>query len=161
ASWITNPASKPLIKRIDGPAGASAIAATHAVLGSYYLYCEGDAPLLFTENSTNHAALHLDYPDIGPYLKDGINNYVVHGRQGTVNPERQGTKAAAHYQRKVAPGGSVTVRLRLTTQAPAELSASPFSRTFDDTFDARLREADEFYKSVTPPSVSPDAANVM
>src|SRR5215831_18278024 len=161
ASWITNPSPKPLIKQIDGPAGASAIAATHNVLGSYYLYCEGDAPLLFTENSTNHAALHLDYPDIGPYLKDGINNYVVHGRQEAVNPERDGTKAAAHYRLKVAPGVSATVRLRLTNQAPAVLSAVPFGQTFDDTFAARLREADEFYQTVTPPSASPDAANVM
>jgi len=161
ASWITNPAPKPLIKQINGPKGTSGIAATHDVLGSYHLYCEGDAPLLFTENSTNHAKLHLDYPDVGPYLKDGINDYVVEGRQAAVNPEQQGTKAAAHYQRKVAPGGSVTVRLRLTSQAPAEMGASPFGRTFDDIFAARLREADEFYQSVTPPSVSPDAANVM
>jgi hypothetical protein len=55
ASWIANPAEKPMLKHFDGPAGASTIAATHSVLGGYYLYCEGDAPLLFTENSTNHA----------------------------------------------------------------------------------------------------------
>src|SRR5262252_7974338 len=71
ASWITNSSPKPLLKQVDGPAGASAIAATHVVRGDYYLYCEGEAPLLFTENSTNHAKLHLDYPDIGPYVKDG------------------------------------------------------------------------------------------
>ena len=37
----------------------------------------------------------------------------------------------------------------------------PFGKPFDDVFADRLREADEFYKSVTPPSVSEDAANVM
>jgi hypothetical protein len=53
------------------------------VQGAYHLYCEGDAPRLFTENSTNHAKLHLDYPDAGPHLKDGINDYVVQGgREG-------------------------------------------------------------------------------
>ncbi len=34
-------------------------------------------------------------------------------------------------------------------------------KQFDEVFADRLREADEFYKSVTPPSVSEDAANVM
>ena len=35
------------------------------------------------------------------------------------------------------------------------------AKQFDEVFADRLREADEFYQSVTPPSVSEDAANVM
>jgi hypothetical protein len=96
---------------------------------------------------------------VGPYLKDGINDYVVEGRREAVNPERQGTKAAAHYRLTVDPGASATVRLRLTAQAAA--GAVPFGKDFDETLAARLREADAFYKSLTPPSVSPDAASVM
>jgi len=167
ATWIASPGEKPMLEQIEGPAGTSTIAATHAVLGAYHLYCEGDAPLLFTENSTNHAKLHLDYPDAGPYLKDGINDYVVEGRREAVNPARQGTKAAAHYRLTVGAGRSATVRLRLTAQAPAgsrtstKGSAVPFGKDFDETLAARQREADEFYKSVTPPSVSPDAAILM
>src|SRR5208282_4368041 len=114
------PAEQPLLKQIQAAEGTSAIAATHPVLGVHYLYCEGAPPLLFTENSTNHAHLRLDYPDVGPYLKDGINNYIVQGRHDTVNPERCGTKAAAHYPLTVGPGQSVAVRLRLTTQAAPE-----------------------------------------
>jgi hypothetical protein len=167
AAWIARPSEKPLLKQIAGPTGTSAIAATHALLGTYYLYCEGNAPLLFTENETNNARLFPQDPNASPYVKDGINDYVVQGRQEAVNPERCGTKAAAHYRLKVAPGQSATVRLRLTTQAPAQPrpqangSAFPFDHTFDATLAARLREADDFYKSVTPPSVSLDAANVM
>jgi hypothetical protein len=84
-----------------------------------------------------------------------------------VNPARCGTKAAAHYRLKVAPGRSATLRLRLTAQAPAAAraqtkgSAFPFGPDFDEKFTARLREADAFYQSVTPPSVSLDAATVM
>ena len=84
-----------------------------------------------------------------------------------MNPDKQGTKVAAHYRVKVAPGQSATVRLRLTSAAPAgesrksKAAASPFGPEFDKTLAARLQEADEFYRSVTPPSVSPDAANVM
>jgi hypothetical protein len=167
ATWIARPAEKPMLRQIDGPAGTSTIGAAHAALGAYHLYCDGTVPLLFTENSTNHAKLHLDYPDVGAYLKDGINDYVVQGRHGAVNPERQGTKAAAHYRLAIGPGRSATVRLRLTSQLPAgsptqaKGSAAPFGKNFDETLAARLREADAFYKSVTPPSVSADAANVM
>jgi hypothetical protein len=166
ASWFAKPSPKPLLRQIDGPAGAKAVAATHAALGTYHLYCAGDVPLLFTENSTNHAQLHLDYPDIGPYLKDGINNYVIHGREGAVNPEREGTKAAAHYRITVDPGLAVSVRLRLTAEAAAgplnqQGDLLPFGQSFDNTFAARIREADDFYKSVTPRSISSDAASVM
>jgi hypothetical protein len=167
APWIARRGERPLLKQIDGPAGARTIAATHPILGAYDLYCEGDAPLLFTENSTNHAKLHLDYPDEGPYLKDAINNYVVHAQHRAVNPERQGTKAAAHYRLKVVRGQAATVRLRLAARPsaeprkPASGSTIPFGQDFDEIVAARVREADDFYKSVTPPSVSPDAANVM
>ena len=84
-----------------------------------------------------------------------------------MNPAHQGTKASAHYRQMVDPGQSMTARLRLTGQATSEEgkvkkgAASPFGPAFAETLAARLREADEFYRSVTPPSVSPDAANVM
>jgi hypothetical protein len=39
--------------------------------------------------------------------------------------------------------------------------ANPFGKGYDETIMARLREADEFYRDLTPPSVSPDAAKVM
>ena len=47
ATWIARPAEQPLMKQVDGPAGARSVAASHTVLGEYVLHCEGDAPLLF------------------------------------------------------------------------------------------------------------------
>ena len=162
ASWVARPSEKPLLREVEGPAGTKTVESVHTVLGTTYFYCEGQAPLLFTENETNHARLGLDYPDAGPYLKDGINDYVVQGRQDKVNPDRTGTKVSAHYRFNVGPGQSVQMRLRLTDQSPAGQDlAPPFGPDFDQTLAARLHEADEFYRSVTPPSVSPDAANVM
>jgi hypothetical protein len=164
APWIAKPSPKPLLKQIDGPAGTTTISATHAVLGTYHLYCAGDVPLLFTENSTNHAKLHLAYPDVSAYLKDGINDYVVHGRKEAVNPEHQGTKVAAFYRMRVDPGQAATARLRLTVQAADTTKkprALPFGDSFDKTLADRVHEADDFYESVTPRSASPDAANVM
>ncbi|HTZ40686.1 MAG TPA: hypothetical protein VMB77_11025, partial [Syntrophales bacterium] len=170
ASWIaeSNRATgKPDIRQIEAAAGTSAVAAAHPLLGEFILSCEREVPLLFTENETNNVRLFPDYPNPSPYVKDGINNCVVEGNQTAVNPEKQGTKVAAHYRVKVAPGQSATVRLRLTSAAPAgesrkiKTAASPFGTEYDKIMAARLQEADEFYRSVTPPSVSPDAANVM
>ncbi len=160
ALWIApsnRAAEKPHLKQIQAAAGASAIEAQHATLGTYYLYCDGEAPLLFCDNTTNYDRLFPGIPNASPYSKDGINDAVVQGRQTAVNPAHQGTKASAHYRQMVGPGQSMTVRLRLTSQA----STVPFGPAFAKTFAARLKEADEFYRSVTPPSVSPDEANVM
>ncbi|HYB50439.1 MAG TPA: glucosidase [Burkholderiaceae bacterium] len=162
ATWIARPAEQPLMKQVDGPAGARSVAASHTVLGEYVLHCEGDAPLLFTENSTNHARLGLDYPDVGPYLKDGINNYIVHGQIDAANPEKVGTKASAHYRLAVDGGKFKVIKLRLMKAAPAGGRSRPlFGGGFDEIFANRLREADEFYRAVTPASVSADAASVM
>ena len=160
AEWISRPSPKPLLKQIKESMNISTVEATHSELGVHYLYCEGNAPLLFTENSTNHAKLGLDYPDVGPYLKDGINNYVVYGKQDAVNPEMTGTKVSAHYKVDIGAGKASVIRLRFTNTS-LQPKDKPFEKNFDEIFATRLREADEFYESVTPPSVSKDAANVM
>ena len=170
SSWIaesSRAAKKPTLKQTDTAAGTSAVAATHPLLGDFTLWCEGEVPLLFTENETNNERLFPGQPNASPYVKDGINNCVVQGQPGAVNPSKQGTKAAAHYRLNVGPRQSVTVRLRLTAQAEAAKSgdskavASAFGAEFDQILTVRLQEADDFYRSVTPPSVSPDAARVM
>jgi hypothetical protein len=157
SSWIAKPAEKPLIERIEGPAGTSTVSASHPVMGKYSLYCEGDVPLLFTDNETNNERLFPEYPNASPYVKDGINNCVVEGDQAAVNPERRGTKVAAYYRLSVGSGQSATVRLRLAAQP----TAFPFGPEFDAVLGTRQREANEFYAALTPPSASPDAAGVM
>jgi hypothetical protein len=160
AFWIApsnRAAEKPSLKQIKAAAGMRTIEAQHATLGTYYLYCDGEVPLLFCENSTNNDRLFPGQPNAYSYAKDGINDAVVQGRQTAVNPAHEGTKASAHYRQMVGPGQSMTVRLRLTNQS----LAAPFGPWIDEALAARLKEADEFYRSVTPPSVSPDAAHVM
>ncbi|HEX7795412.1 MAG TPA: hypothetical protein VF456_13715, partial [Vicinamibacterales bacterium] len=101
-----------------------------------------------------------------PYTKDGINDYIVNGRTDCVNPEKVGTKAAAHYPMTIEGGGTQVVRLRLCATAPWAAGSStadyqPFGPDFDTTVAERKREADEFYESVIPASLSADSANVM
>jgi hypothetical protein len=135
--------------------GPNTIAARHPDLGQRFLFCDGATTLLFTENETNTERL-FGVANRGPYVKDGIDNYIVHGRPETVNPERTGTKAAAHYPLVVGAGQSQTLRLRLG-DAP---STAPFD-AFDATMQARHEEADAFYATIIPASLGKDEANVM
>jgi hypothetical protein len=158
SSWIAKPAEKPSLKLLKKIPGMCVIAADHPKIGQYYWYGEGDAAPLFTENETNNARLFPDQPNVSPYVKDGINHFVVQGQNAAVNPAQCGTKASIHYRYHVNPGKPVTVRLRLTREV---LVGEPFGEAFDRVMISRLHEADEFYQSVIPPTLSQDAANVM
>ena len=81
-------------------------------LVDYYLYCDGQPTLLFTENETNCERI-FGTPNASPYVKDSINNYLIHNRTDAVNPDKTGTKASAHYHVSVKPGKSQTICLRL------------------------------------------------
>ncbi|MEA3098102.1 MGH1-like glycoside hydrolase domain-containing protein [Caballeronia mineralivorans] len=151
--WPEQP--KPSLREATGKDGIATIAASHAELGDYLLQCDGNPHLLFTENETNNERI-FGTPNTSSYVKDGIDNYIVAGRQETVNPHRNGTKAAARYQLNVPAGMTSVIRLRLGNSAPED----PFG-DFDQTVEQRRREADEFYRAITPAGVGEDAANVM
>src|SRR5262245_32039678 len=164
ASWVASPGEKPVIRRVAAPPGAAVMSATHSTLGVYHLCCDRDVPLLFTENETNNARLFPHFPNASPWVKDGINSFLVDGQQGAVNPEQTGTKASVHYRLKVGPRQSVTLRLRLRSQpaAPgARGDAVSVGADFDEVLATRIAEADAFYTSITPPSASEDEARVM
>jgi len=162
SQWIAESnraAEKPALKQIEAPSGTSAVAVEHSLLGKFVLSCEGDVPLLFTENETNHERLFGEKNE-DPYVKDGINDCVVQGKQEAVDPGKKGTKVAAHYKLNLAAGQSKVIRLRLSKNS-AERNSRPFGQAFDEIFAQRLRECDVFYKSVTPPSVGEEEAKVM
>ncbi|MEU5000507.1 glucosidase [Streptomyces sp. NPDC021622] len=154
-SW-SDGTNKPEMTAVTGGKGTSVIRTTHGELGSHELHFEGDVPLLFTENETNHERL-FGSANASPYVKDGIGRCVVDGESGAVNPERTGTKAAAHYTLTVPAGGSSSVRLRL---APAGTDIS-LTRGFDTVLRDRRKEADAFYAALTPPSLGEDEARVL
>jgi hypothetical protein len=125
--------------------------ATHETLGKLFLEVgvapDGSVPLfLFTENESNGRRLWGVGPD-GAFVKDAFHEYVVQGRSDAVNARGIGTKAAAHYILTVAAGESRSVSLRLFSEA--EAPGQPLGPGFDQIFDLRRREADEFYTSIT------------
>src|SRR6185295_13904029 len=131
-----------------GSGKAAVVQAKEEILGERYLYCDGSASLLFTENETNAKKL-FGGENRTPFVKDGINNFVVRGQTSAVNPKKTGTKVAAHYRLTVPPGKCETIRLRLTPVAPGALDQAyrtgdgAFGKHFDDVMQARRKEADE------------------
>ena len=124
-SWHSG-LDRPTLHQVAGAPETGVIKAIDPRLGERWLCCEGDVPLLFTENETNTQRI-FGVPNRSPYVKDSINTYIVHGQEGAVNPENKGTKVAAHYRLTVNPGACQVVRLRLSDVAPAAL-ARPTAR---------------------------------
>lgn len=125
--------------------GIRAVEAEHGFLGRYYLSAEGHPEVLFCDNETNAAEL-WGQENRTPFSKDGIGNRVVNGDESAVNPDQTGTKSAFWFGfDDIAPGATVEVKLRLSTNAPDEQT---FGRGFDAVVADRRTEADEFYGSI-------------
>jgi hypothetical protein len=153
---------RPLLRLLEAN-GSAVICASHAELGERFLYLEESSELLFTENETNNRRLFFGAPNATPFVKDGINDYVVDSRQDAVNPAKVGTKASARYILNIEGAGSRTIRLRLSDKAPSagKTSDGQFGNEFDELMATRRIEADEFYSSIIPASLSSDQANVI
>ena len=148
---------KPGMRLEDGE-----IVARHPTVGAYHLAAAagpgGAASLpLFCENETNRPRV-VGERATTPYPKDGINDHVLEGAD-TVSPEHVGTKAAWWYVLEVPAGERVELRLRLGSSAHGA-SSGWAGRPFEATFEAREREADEFYAGLTPASATPEEARV-
>jgi hypothetical protein len=148
---------KPKLRR-DSSAEVAAIRLDHFYYGARWLYCEGAPRLLFTENETNNRRL-FDAENPSPYVKDGINDFLINGVKSAVNPADQGTKASAHYDFVVPPRASIQARLRLSPTAPS--AGASLNGEFDEQIARRRSEADEFYSSIIPENVTADKKNVM
>ena len=102
----------PSLRRIDG---ASAVAASHPELGERVLRTPtgagaGSSPRTRPTPSASGAA-----EPRRPYVKDGINDYVVHGRREAVNPANDGHEGRRALSRsRSTPARRTCIRLRLS-----------------------------------------------
>ena len=154
-SWYLDK-EKPSLKELRTDININVIEASHPTLGKRWLYCEGAKELLFTENETNAERL-FGVPNSSHFVKDGINDYIVHNQIDSVNPNRIGTKASAHYSLKVGANETKTVRLRLSD---SDDLIEPFGDDFESIFQKNKDEADEFYEFIIPPSLTEDKQNI-
>jgi len=188
--------NKPVLKRDPGAKNAAVISAVHpdlsrpaqaagggstesalpGGLGNMRLIAELCEEILFTENETNVERI-FGVKNFSPFVKDGINDYVIHNRKDAVNPRQEGTKAALRYRRTVQPGETWTLKLRLANQskgnegldrlAPAagggltgSALAGGLGQAFEDLFNLRQQEADEFYEKIAPPALKAEQKNI-
>jgi hypothetical protein len=135
-SWSEN-VERPNLYAVD----PQTISVQTKTIGDYRLYCEGTPELLFCDNDTNVERLY-DQPRHGHY-KDAFDDYVVHGREDALDPDREGTKAGLLYRLQIPAGGSFELRLRLVSQAVQ----APFA-AFSEILARRRAEADAFYAAL-------------
>ena len=152
-AWTEDAAARPML------AGADNVRAIHPELGEYRLYCQGTPNMLFTENETNNAKL-FGTANSYPYVKDGINEYIINANENAVNPDKVGTKVAADYAVGVKPGATEIIHLRLTQKLFGP-DASAFGEDFDALFETRRAEADAFYQELIPDSLGEDEGRVI
>jgi len=149
-TWSFEPgAPRPVLRAAPGPPGLSVIEVSHDRLGPRWWCCLGEHPLRFTENDTN-AELLFGGVNESAYVKDGIDRFVVRGEQDAVNPAATGTKAAADIALEVPPGGSATVRVRLTDRpvTPRSPGHRASEEVFDTIVERRRAQADDFYRDL-------------
>lgn len=158
-SWAGASEPKPMLHEVPDSADRCTVKAVDPEGGEWTLHCEDAPALLFTENETNFERL-FNSPNSSPYVKDGIDACVVHGRTEAVNPQKTGTKAAAHYAFTLGPSESRVIRLRLDGGAGDE-STDVFGSGFAEMVRTRRGEADAFYAALIPSSLDADAANVI
>ncbi len=115
------------------------VLARHRSLGDYTFAAEAARSFLFCDNDTNGRRL-WGVSATGGYWKDAFHEYIVDRNDRAVNPERTGTKVAAHHIVSVPAGGEKYLRMRLGRH----LGESCFE-DFDTVLRARRAEADEFY----------------
>jgi hypothetical protein len=126
----------------------------HETLGSYFLHLETKAEILFCDNETNNRRLY-DVPNTSPYVKDGINDYLVKGDIDAVNHYATGTKAAVDYILNLGSGQTKVFRLQLETTG----NPLPFE-DFEEVFSYRQQEADAFYAALQAEMTSEEEKRV-
>ncbi|EKQ66931.1 Mannosyl oligosaccharide glucosidase [Leptolyngbyaceae cyanobacterium JSC-12] len=157
---------KPTLQTVSSENDSHIIQALHPTLGEYWLYAQGQAELLFTENETNTERIS-GVPNASGYFKDGINNYIVNSQLDAINPAQTGTKAAVHYVLAIAPGETQVIHLRLCDISPDAFGLNHSLNNlkslfinFDAILQKRFQEANEFYHHLTPYLLSDDQRNV-
>jgi hypothetical protein len=174
---------RPMVRAATSVPGSVCAELQHWQYGKRWLLCAGKPEQLFTENETNQQRLFGGKNR--SYVKDAFHAYVTQGDKAAVNPKQMGTKMAALYPVELAPGESVTLKLRLTDMEPLSAmsensgmvgaigspahaeraegvpASDDFAEGFEAVFAMRQNEADEFFASRIPKELSGDAKLIM
>lgn len=108
---------------------------------------------VFCENETNSQKI-FGIPSENKFFKDGINDYITRGLD-TINPKKEGTKAAFCIDTEIEAGESKTFDFRLS---PHEMDNAFYD--FDEVLRLRKEESDLFYDEIQCEITDEDEKNV-
>jgi len=151
--WANNPIEpKPSITYLN----KTSVKVDHHRLGDYYYYFQNPDYTLFTDNETNLNKTTGANHD-NPFVKDAFHDAVIHGtNRKKLHNRNFGTKFSPMYQLKIKGGETKTIYCRLTNQ----LEERPFDLGFENIFNIRKQEANDFYKKILPDNISDDLKNI-
>ena len=137
--------TRPMIYLKDGGEEYGHAKADHYWEGDYHFYFEKPVRTLLTENETNTEKLY-GQPNKTPFVKDAFHTAVKENRFDWLEEKKEGTKLAPMYEYNIEGNSSVVIKLRLSKHY---IDKAPFDISFDEAFESRIKEADEFYAAVT------------
>ncbi len=144
--------AKPIIVSFN----SQAVKATQKFLGDYFLYFMENTATLFTENETNFERLY-NKGNKTEFVKDAFHEAVISGKDfEKLAAKKDGTKFSPVYKLEIEAGQSKIIYLRLAN----EQYDNPFPENFEQIFDSRKKEADEFYEAILPPNCTEDQKNI-
>ncbi len=114
----------------------------HPSHGLFYMTANEPDDLMFCDNETNYKKLY-QFKAATPYCKDGINDFIVNDDKAAINPKKIGTKAAFKFEKEIKGGETVEIKLRFSNN-----SINNFGKEFDEIFEKRKHECDEFYDEI-------------
>ena len=105
----------------------------------------------------------LDIADNTDCMDNQVHSPLVGPEPNFVNPDKIGTKSAAHYVFRSVPGhgGCAVVRLKLTQLSASRDPSIDDEKIFDDAVEERRTEADEFYNGLVFGPISDDLKQIM
>ncbi len=139
-SWDSQSNRPMLSAETETAPGGAAIRLEESMYGKRWLVCEGTPELVFTENESNNEKL-FGAGNRTPYVKDGINDYVVHERKGAADGgrNRSALPLLLHYRKTLSAQDSITFSLNASRKRMSSMrSACPkVCRRTRNAFNAR------------------------
>jgi len=133
-----------------------AVKAQHKSLGNYYFYFQSANAVLFTENETNFEKL-FDRPNKSEFVKDAFHEAIIHGTDlQKLKDKKEGTKCSPVYYFEIEPKQSKLIYLRLCNKKLANC----FHKNFEQIFEKRKKEADDFYENIHPANCTQDQKDI-
>jgi hypothetical protein len=134
---------KPLLAGLKNNELHSELKIVHDEMSDYFFYFQNPPAVLFTENETNTERLY-NTANKTPFVKDAFHDAVLKNDFELFGSKKSGTKCSPVYTFNIEPEESVTIKLRLSKNS----ISVPLGSGFDEVFEKRIKEADEFYESL-------------